>query len=164
MRLFGQRTRVSPALLLLSALGCALGALSQVVAAQPWSPLVRESRTGVITDVLLEAQSVREIDPGVFEIRLMYEPVAWACVRRGQDGECDDYPDRLLLSKRIAIIRIRCRDTSFEEVAMWVGDAFGNWRQLPLMEFRHPPGWRYDIATSTAVSAAHHLVCATVPR
>jgi hypothetical protein len=100
----------------------------------------------------------------VFEIRLMYEPVTWACVRRGQDGECDAYPDRLLLSKRITIIRIRCQDMSFEEVAVWVGDAFGSWRQLPLMEFRHPPGWRYGIAPSTAVAAAHDLVCATVLR
>jgi hypothetical protein len=151
---------VSPALLLCS-FGCALGALPQVSAAQPWLPLVRESRAEVIADVFFEAHSIREVDPGVFEIRLMYEPVAWTCVRRDRDGECDVHPDHLLRSYRITVIRIRCRDMSYEEVAMWVGP--GIWRQLSLMEFRHPPGWRYSIAPSTAVGAARDLVCATVP-
>ena len=162
MRLLGRRMRVSPALLL-CAFGCALGALPGVAAAQPWLPLVRESRAEVIAEVFFDALSIREVDPGVFEIRLMYEPVAWTCVRRGRDGECDAEPDRLLTSRRITVIRIRCWDMSYEEVAVWVAGSSGSWRQLPLMEFRHPPGWRYDIAVSTAVAAASDLVCATVP-
>jgi len=154
--------RSTPALLVSFSFGCVLVAMSQVAAAQPWSPLVRESLAVVISEVFFEPQSIREIDPGVFEIRLLYEPIAWTCMRRGQDGECDVYPDRLLRSKRVTMIRIRCQDMSFEEVAVWLGD-FGNWWQLPLSEFRHPPGWRYDIAPSTAVGAARDLVCATVP-
>lgn len=106
---------------------------------------------------------MREVGPGVVAIRLMYDPVAWTCVRRGRDGECDVYPDRLLRSKRIVEIRIRCSDQSYEEVAVWVGDSPSSGRQLQLWEFRHPPGWRYDIAPSTAVAAARDLVCATVP-
>jgi len=81
----------------------------------------------------------------------------------GRDGECDVYPDRLLTSKRITVIRIRCSDQSYEEVAVWVGDFPGRGRQLQLWEFRHPPGWRYDIGSSNAVAAARDLVCATVP-
>jgi len=136
MRLLDRRTPMSPALLLCS-FGCAIGALPQVSAAQPWLPLVRESRAAVIADVLFEAHSIPEVDPGVFEIRLIYEPVAWTCAHN-RDGECDVYPDHLLRSYRITVIRIRCRDMSYEEVAMWVGP--GIWRQLSLMEFRHPPG------------------------
>lgn len=134
-----------------------------IAAAQPWSPLVREHRGMVVADVYFDAQTIREIDPGRFEIRLMYEPVSWACVRRGRDGDCDVEPDRLLTSRRITVIRIRCWDMSYEEVAVWVGDFPGTWRQLQLLEFRHPPGWRYEIAASTAEAAARDLVCATVP-
>lgn len=162
MRLLNRRTRVSPPLLLFW-FGCALGALPRAAAAQPWLPLVRESRAEVIAEVFFEAQSIREVDPGVFELRLMYEPVAWICLRRDRDGDCIDEPDLLLMSKRITVIRIRCRDMSYEEVAVWVGGFPGGWRQLSLMEFRHPPGWRYGIASSTAVAAARDLVCATVP-
>jgi hypothetical protein len=113
-----------------------------------------------VADVFFEAQSIREVDPGVFEIRLMYEPIGWACVRRGSEGECEVWPDR---RKRIMDIRLRCQDMSYEEVAGWVYVGFGNWRQLPLTAFRHPPGWRYHIAHSTAVAAARDLVCATIP-
>jgi hypothetical protein len=161
MRLLDRRTRTTPALLLRS-LGCALAALPQVSAAQPWLPLVRESRAEVIAEVHFEAQSIREVEPGVFEIRLMYEPVAWTCVRRGRDGECDVHPDRMLMSKRITVIRIRCSDQSYEEVGVWVGGFTGSWRQLQLWEFRHPPGWRHDIAASSAVAAARDLVWSTV--
>jgi len=132
---------VAPALLL-CAFGCALGALPAAAAAQPWLPLVRESRAEAIAEVFFDAQSIREVDPGVVEIRLMYAPVAWTCVRRGWDGERDVYPDRLLTSRRITVIRIRCSDQSHEEVAVWVGDFPGSGRQLQLWEFRHPPGWR----------------------
>jgi hypothetical protein len=53
---------------------------------------------------------------------------------------------------------------TYEDVATWVGDASGQWRPLRLMDFRHPPGWRYDIPFSTAVATARDLLCATVPR
>jgi hypothetical protein len=149
--------------LLFCSLGWVLGACPRVVAAQPWLPLVRESRAQVIAEVFFEAQSIREIDPGVFEIRLLYDPVASTCVRRNRDGECAVDPDRLLASKRITVIRIRCGDMSYEEVAMWVGGPLG-WQQLWAMDFRNPPGWRYNIASSTAVAAARDLVCVTVPR
>lgn len=75
------RAQGSPALLLLWSC-CALGALPLVVVAQPWSPLVRESRPSVVEEVFLEAHFIREVDPGVFEVRLMYEPVGRACLRR----------------------------------------------------------------------------------
>jgi len=117
----------------------------------------------VIADVYFDAESIREVDPGVFEIRLMYDPITWGCARRDRDGDCDVEPDRLLTSRRITVIRIRCSDQSYEEVAVWVGDVPGTWRPLPLMEFRHPPGWRYAIGSSTAVAAARDLVCATIP-
>jgi hypothetical protein len=162
MRLLDRRTGLSPALLL-RAFACALGALPGVAAAQPWSPLVREYRGMVVADVYFDAQAVREIEPGRFEIRLMYEPVTWACVRRDRDGDCDVEPGRLLTSRRITVIRIRCWDMSYEEVTVWVAGSSGSWQQVPLLEFRHPPGWRYDIGTSTAVAAARDLVCATVP-
>lgn len=162
MRLLDRQMRVSPAFLL-RAFGCALGTLPLVVAAQPWSPLVRESRAGATADVFFEAQSIREIDPGVFEIRLMYEPVAWVCVRPDRDGVCDVDPDRFFWYKKIRVIRIRCRDMSFEESGVWIVEPIGSWRQLPLMEFEHPPGWRYGIAPSTAEAAARDLVCTTVP-
>lgn len=161
MRLLDRRTRVSTALLLW-AFGCALGALSLVVAAQPWSPLVRESRTRVIAEVFFEAHSIREVDPGIFEIRLLYKPVA-TCLRRDPDGDCDVEPDYLHMIPRITLIRIRCSDMSFEEVTVWVVGPPSGWRQLSLMEFQHPPGWRYDIGSSNAVAAARDLVCATVP-
>lgn len=93
----------------------------------------------------------------------MYEPVAWVCVRPDRDGVCDVYPDRFFWYKKIRVIRIRCRDMSFEEAGVWIGEPIGSWRQLPLMEFAHPPGWRYGIAPSTAEAAARDLVCATVP-
>lgn len=161
--LLGRHTHVAPPLLACS-LGGVLGAFAAIAAAQPWLPLVRESRANVTADVFFEAQSIKEIDPGVFEIRLMYDPVALTCVRRNRDGECDVGPDPLLAPKRITVIRIRCWDQSYEEVGMWVGDRLGNWRQLWLTDFRHPPGWRYDIASSTAVAAARDLVCATASR
>lgn len=162
MRLLDRHTRMPPALLL-RAFGCALAALPVVVAAQPWSPLVRESRTLVISEVFFEAQSIREVDPGVFEIRMMYEPVTVLCLRRDRDGDCEAEPNPLLRSVRITVIRIRCSDQSYEEVAVWVVGPSGTWRQLSLTEYRHPPGWRYGIAPSTAVGAARDLVCATVP-
>ncbi len=163
MRLPGPHCPVLRALLLYS-FGCALGALPPVAAAQPWAPLVREYFAGVTADVHFETHSIREINPGVFEIRLLHEPVAWACLRRDRDGDCIIEPDPLLLSTRITVIRIRCWDMSFEEVEVWVRDfGLGGWRQLRAMDFRHPPGWRYDIAPWTAVAAARDLVCATVP-
>lgn len=162
MRLLDGRTRM-PTALLVCALGCALAAVPVVVAAQPWSPLVRESRTLVISEVFFEAESIREVDPGVFEIRMMYEPVTVACLRRDRDGDCEAEPNPLLRSVRITLIRIRCSDQSYEEVAVWVVGPSGTWRQLSLMEYQYPPGWRFGIAPSTAVGAARDLVCATVP-
>ena len=163
MHLCRRRTRLSPAILVSLSIACVLGAMSQVVAAQPWSPLVRESRTLVISEVFFEAESIREVDPGVFEIRMLYKPVIVACLRFDRDGDCEVEPDPLLRSVRITVIRIRCSDQSYEEVAVWVIGPSNTWRQLSLMEYRHPPGWRYGIAPSTAVGAARDLVCATVP-
>jgi len=163
MRLLG---RLHPVLraLVLGSFSCALVAWPRTTEAQPWSPLVRESLGVVVAEVYFETHSIRETSPGLFEIRLLYEPVAWTCLRRDRDGDCDRHPDSLLTSSRITTIRIRCQDMSFEEVAIWVRDfGLGGWRQLPLSEFRRPPGWRYDIAPWTAVAAARDLVCATVP-
>jgi hypothetical protein len=163
MQLFGRHRPVLRALLL-GACVCALCAVPRTAAAQPWSPLVREYRGVAASDVYFEAHSIWEPALGTFEIRLLYEPVAWVCLRRDRDGDCIDESDRSLLSTRIRVIRIRCQDMSFEEVEVWVRDfGLGGWRQLRAMDFRHPPGWRYDIAPGNSVATARDLVCATVP-
>jgi hypothetical protein len=138
------------------ALGCALAAMPAAVPAQQWAPLARAPGA----EIYFDPGSIREVDPGVFEIRLFTDAIGAACLRRDRDGDCDP---AFLLARRIAVIRIRCQDMTYHVVEMWMGDAFGNWRQPSLMEYRHPLGWRYEIAPFTVEGIARDLVCATVP-
>lgn len=136
-------------------LGCALAAMPAAVPAQQWAPLARAPGA----EIYFDPGSIREVDPGKFEIRLFTVSVGAACLRLDRDGDCDLVPP----FKRIAVIRIRCQDMTYEVVEMWMGGVFGNWRQPSLSEYRHPPGWRYEIAPFTVEGIARDLVCATVP-
>jgi hypothetical protein len=133
---------------------CLLVATPCSVGAEQWALL---AGGGPAVEIFVDTESVRAVDIGVFEVRLLYDRLA-VPPRDEVDGGVG-----ISRNRRIDVIRIRCQDMSYEIVESWLGDAFGNWRQPRLSEYRHPPGWRYGIEPQTAPAAARDLVCATLP-
>ena len=135
---------------------CLLVATPNSVDAEQWAPL---ASGGPAVEIFVDTGSIRAVDIGVFEVRLLYDRLAVP----PQDDVGGDGGIRISRNRRIDVIRIRCQDMSYEIVESCWGDEFGNWRRGSLGEHRHPPGWRYGIEPQTAQAAARDLVCATLP-
>jgi len=133
---------------------CLLVATPNSAGAEQWAPL---ASGGSAVEIFVDTGSIRAVDIGVFEVRLLYDRLA-VLPRDDVDGRVG-----ISRNRRIDVIRIRCQDMSYEIVESWLGDEFGNWRQPSLSEYRHPPGWRYGIEPQTAQAAPRDFVCATLP-
>lgn len=155
----GTSTRRSTPTLPRIGLAIVLAASPAAAEAQDWVELGREAAC----TIALEPQSVRATDPGVFEMRLLFE------------GRCATANPtlsnfRMYTGTRMEVVRIRCGDRSYQIMETWdftseigIGetdtDRIGGWRKRGASNQHRPPSWRFDILPSTGYAAAYMQAC-----
>lgn len=137
-------------------------AASPAAATTPsWVELGREAAC----TIALDPQSVRAVDPGVFEMRLLFEGVC-------STGNPSLSDFGMYTGTRMEVVHIRCDDRSYRIMETWdltpqigIGetetDRIGGWRKRRAMDQHYPPGWRLDIPPATGYAAAFAYTCGT---
>jgi hypothetical protein len=142
-------------------LAIVLAASPAVATIPPWVELGREPAC----TVALDPQSVRAIDPGVFEMRLLFEGVC-------STGNPSLSRFSMYTGTRMEVVHIRCADRSYRIMETWdlapqigIGetetDRIGGWRRRRAIDQHYPPGWRFDIPPATGYAAALAHTCGT---
>lgn len=162
-RIGARRTSPVPSRPALPRIGLAILLAASPAAATtlPWVELGREAACTIAVD----PQSVRAIDPGVFEMRLLFE------------GTCSTGNPSLsgfwmYTGTRMEVVHIRCDDRSYRIMETWdlaphidiretETDRIGGWRKRRAMDQHYPPGWRFDIPPGTGYAAAFAYTCGT---
>jgi hypothetical protein len=143
-------------------LACLFGATWAHAAAEPWVELGK--LIGVT--VYYDAQSVRPVDQGAFEVSLLYQAsggVYEGC-RNWPPGECGPG-----WCKKLETIRIRCDQKDYQLVDAWyaVANEWGGCKEDEPWRHGRPgisdrmPGWKYDIEPRTVQASAFAVVCGT---
>jgi hypothetical protein len=142
------------------AFACSLGATSAPAAAEQWVELGKLFGVTVYYD----AQSIRPVDQGAFEVSLVYQAsgAVYEGCRNWQPGEgCHGW------CKKLETIRIRCDQKDYQRVAAWhvAANEFGGCRENESWQpgrpdsFDRMPGWKYDIEPGTVLASAFAAVC-----
>ena len=143
-------------------LACLLGAIPAPAAAEQWVELGKS----IGITVYYDAQSIRPVGQGAFEVSLVYQAsggVYEGC-RNWQPGECGSG-----WCKKVETIRIRCDQKDYQLVDAWYAAAndWGGCKEDEPWRHGRPgisdrmPGWKYDIEPRTVQASAFAVVCGT---